>query len=110
MLNFLIKTAQAYDFKSESGLNTSAGKLGFTGNQLTATPDSLIASSITYILGFLGIIFLSLTIYAGGLWMTSRGDAKIVEKARDILINSIVGLTIVALAYAITYLVINTIQ
>lgn len=102
------KTAQAaYNFSENSGLNKAAKKLGYNTGE-AFSPENSIAKGITYILSFLGVIFLALAIYAGILWMTSQGNEKTVEKAKDILINSVIGLIIVALAYAISYFVVST--
>ncbi len=108
MLNFFTKTAQAaYNFEENSGLKKAADKLGYSTNNIF-NPENAIAKGITYVLSFLGVIFLILAIYAGILWMTSQGNEKTVEKAKDILINSVIGLAIVALAYVISYFVVST--
>jgi hypothetical protein len=54
-----------------------------------------------------GIIFLFLLIYGGIFWMTARGNESQVEKAKNIITNSLVGLIIVLLAYAISVFVIK---
>ena len=41
-------------------------------------------------------------IYGGFIWMNSRGNEQDVEKAKNIIRNSIIGLLIVIAAYAIT--------
>ncbi len=61
---------------------------------------------IKILLSFLGIIFLILIIYGGFLWMTAAGNNDKVEKAKNIIVNSVVGLVIVMLAYAITWFVV----
>jgi len=43
------------------------------------------------------------------LWMTSGGNEEKIEKAKKILVSSIIGLTIVLAAYAITYFVIDAV-
>jgi hypothetical protein len=43
-----------------------------------------------------------LIIYAGFLWMTSGGNEKHTEQAKNILTSAIIGLIIVLSAYAIT--------
>ncbi len=43
-----------------------------------------------------------LVIYAGILWMTARGNEQQVERAKTLLVQSIIGLVIVFSAYAIT--------
>lgn len=54
------------------------------------------------VLGIVGTIFFALTVYAGVLWMTASGDPKKVEKAKDILVSSVIGTVIVVSAYVIT--------
>lgn len=73
---------------------------------LTATVGKLIWA----VLSVLGVIFLVLVLYAGFTWMTAQGDTKKVEKARDILITSVIGLVILLSAYAISTFVIETLS
>jgi hypothetical protein len=54
------------------------------------------------VFGIVGTIFFALTVYAGVLWMTAAGDPKKVEKAKDILVTSVIGTVIVVSAYVIT--------
>jgi hypothetical protein len=67
----------------------------------------IFAVTIQVILGFLGIIFLALTLMAGFKWMTSQGNEKTIEEAKGSLKNSIIGLLIVLAAYGITLAVFN---
>ena len=73
---------------------------GLSGNNNLATIISILIQTI---LGFLGIVFLVLTIMAGFKWMTSAGNDAEIKKAKDSLKNSIIGLLIVIAAYTITY-------
>ena len=57
---------------------------------------------ISVALSLLGVVFLILMIYGGFVWMNSRGNEQDVEKAKNIIRNSIVGLLIVVAAYGIT--------
>lgn len=68
---------------------------------------TLIGNIINIFLGVLGVVLLVLVIYAGFLWMTAQGDAEQTKKARDIIINAVIGLIIILSAYAITAFVIN---
>lgn len=58
-------------------------------------------------LSLVGTIFLILTVYAGILWMTARGDNTVIEKSQNIIKASIIGLFITLSAYAITYYITN---
>lgn len=59
------------------------------------------------ILSLLGVLLLVLVIYAGFLWMTAAGNSTQVEKAKDILVNAVVGLIILVSAYAISTFVVT---
>ncbi|BFD25350.1 MAG: hypothetical protein JST_000693 [Candidatus Parcubacteria bacterium] len=62
----------------------------------------IIATLIQVLLGFLGIIFLILTIVSGFKWMTAQGNEDTIKKAKGTLMNAIIGLVIVLAAYIIT--------
>ena len=70
---------------------------------------SLLANNINNIiniaLSLLGIIFVLLTIYGGIIFMTARGNEEQTQKAKSVIIQSIIGLIIVIGAYAISYFV-----
>ena len=61
------------------------------------------------ILGFIGVIFLILMIYAGFSWMTASGNESQVDKAKNLITAAIIGLIIVLAAYAITAFIGNQI-
>ncbi len=84
-------------------LQLTGGGAGFSEN---TDPEPIIGRIIKTLLGFLGIIFFILIIYGGFLWMTSAGNKDKVEKAREIIVNSVAGLAIVLFAYAITWFIV----
>jgi len=67
----------------------------------------IIADIIETILGFLGVIFVILIIYAGFLWMTAGGNEEKIKKAKGLITNATIGLLIVLAAYTITHFVIK---
>lgn len=54
-----------------------------------------------------GIICVIIIIVAGFLYVTSAGNAATVKKAKDALFGAVIGLVVVALAFAITTFVIG---
>jgi cytochrome bd-type quinol oxidase subunit 2 len=60
-------------------------------------------------LSLVGIIFTALMVYAGYLWMTARGESDQIEKAKEIIKGSIIGIVITLGAYSITAFVVNKI-
>ncbi len=93
----------------KSGLNCASGILGQIADPnktgLSADLGTSVAAAIKTVLALVGTIFLVLTIYAGILWMTAQGDETKVEKSKEIIKASVIGLIIVMSAYAITYFV-----
>jgi len=95
--------------KFNSGLNVTAYETGHVdGNGATVgmfankkLPE-VIGSTIGILLSLLGVFFLILMIYAGYTWMIARGSATETEKAKNTIINAVIGLVIVTAAYAIT--------
>ena len=67
----------------------------------------MIGRGINVILGVLGLILVILIIYAGFIWTMARGEAKDVEKAKNMIKNAVVGLIIVFAAYAIAAFVLD---
>lgn len=93
---------------SETGLEQTGeeayGSLG------SVTIGEWIGSHIiTPVLGLVGLIFLILMIYAGFLWMTAGGKPDQTTKARDMMVRAVIGVIIIAAAYAITTFVFRAI-
>ncbi len=84
-----------------SGLTTTADN-SFGPGTPTSLPSFIGAYIIAPVFGIVGTIFFALTVYAGVLWMTAAGDPKKVDKAKDILVTSVIGTVIVVSAYVIT--------
>jgi len=68
---------------------------------------TIIGRIINIFLGFLGVIFLVLMLYAGFLWMTAGGDETKITQAKNTIRNALIGLLIIASAWAITAFIIN---
>jgi len=81
----------------QTPFNTVA--VGSQPGQFLSTKVGQIVGSI---LSFVGVLLMILIIYAGFLWMTSGGNEKHTEQAKNILTSAIIGLIIVLSAYAIT--------
>ena len=74
----------------------------FGGSSTTSDVRTLVGTLINVALGFLGIIFVGLAIFAGFKYMTAAGNSKQTEEALSMLKNAIIGLIIVLAAWAIT--------
>ena len=57
------------------------------------------------IYGLAGLALFILIIYGGYTWLTSAGDPDKVRKGMDTLVNAVIGIVIVAFAWAVTRIV-----
>jgi hypothetical protein len=78
-----------------------------TGGALN--PIGIVGNIIGYALGLLGVVFTILIIYAGYLWMTAQGNEEQIGKAKKMLLNAVIGMIIIAAAYAISNFVFDVI-
>lgn len=73
-------------------------------------PTVLIGDIVNWILGFMGVILAIMVIYGGIRWMTAAGNAEQIDKAKNTIINGIIGLVIVFLAYSIARFVLQGLE
>ena len=93
-----------------SYLTTASEAANEAGVTTTLNVNTLIGNVISVVLGFMGVLFLVLTIYAGLMWMTAGGNTDNVKKAKNILVNSVIGLIIVLSSYAIAATVLRYLE
>lgn len=82
-----------YDPGGGVGKNTGLGN---------ADVISVVGGVINWLLGLLALIALVLVLYAGILWMFSRGNEDQIQSAKDILQGTLFGLVIILASYGIT--------
>lgn len=68
-------------------------------------PRLFVAQIIQYLLGLVTILFISFTIYAGYLIMTSAGEQDKVDKGKKILRYAVIGALVTLSAYSLLLLV-----
>ncbi|MFH1047752.1 MAG: pilin [Patescibacteria group bacterium] len=89
----------------DTGLDIAGAETGLT----TTDIRTVIGTIINAFFGLLGIVVVSLFIYAGFLYMTARGESQQIEKAKQIMTNAVIGLIIIVLSYAIAVFIIQAI-
>ncbi len=113
--NFLtINQAQAagwWDKAKEGGL----GEVGKAYSQTGAAAEPrdirlMAASMIRVVLELLGIIALVIIIFAGFRWMTAGGDEEKVTTSKKQLVNGLIGLIIILVAFSIATFVFYQLQ
>ncbi len=94
-------------------LNQQTG--AFAGNRgadfgIAEDPRLVAAQIIRRLLGFIGILFIGYTVYAGYLILTSGGDEQKVEKGKKTLRTAVIGVLVAASAYSILIFVDRTVR
>jgi hypothetical protein len=105
-LSPLTQPAQADQTLTDSQIGLSDIGTTFGGSRAQVDPRMLAANIITIILGFLAVIFLGLTVFAGFKYMTAGGNSDKTAEAVKLLRNAVIGLLIVLAAWMITRYVI----
>lgn len=93
-----------------SHADLAACKYGSDSTACSSDSDAIgsIGSAITTVMLFLsGAVAVICIIYAGILYTTSGGDSKRIEKAKKMLIYSIVGIAVAVVSYAVVTFVIE---
>ena len=97
---------------ADNPFQTAQNLAGEVGNNAGITSQrtlpQIVGSIINIALGFLGIVFLVLLLYAGFMWMTAGGDEKKVDKARTMITQAIIGLVIIVAAFSISSFVLSS--
>lgn len=87
------------------GLDEVAENAEFKEKDKTTPPAALfdtVNKVVSGLLALTAILFFGLITYAGARWMTARGNEEFATKAKDTIEAAVIGLIIVAAAYAIT--------
>jgi hypothetical protein len=98
------------NYASAAGLGDAfniAGKTAGGSYNTGRDFNMVLGDAVLLVLSAIGVVFIVFMIYAGYLWTTANGNDQKVEKAKDILKESIIGLVVVVGAYAIAYFIIN---
>ncbi len=93
------QTTAFADFKTKSGMDGKESSL-----------VAIIGNVVRIVLVLVGIIVLVIIVYAGFLWMTAGGNEDQVKKAKQWLINAVVGLALIMAAYAISSFVVTNLS
>jgi len=93
-----------------SAVDTFLGKKPIQGEMISDDAPTVIGNVIKVALGIIGSVALVLFIYGGVTWMTSGGSPERIKKAKNTLIWSVLGLTIIVSSYAIVSAIIKPLE
>lgn len=93
----LAATASIALAQTGSVISVDAGGAGFRITDL----GKLINGALNLVLGIVGLLVFVFLIWGGVEWLTAGGDKSKTESARTKITNAIIGLAIVASAFAV---------
>jgi len=105
-LNFAFAQNLKNAFDKNGALGSVAGGAGYSSNTDQNTALNTVSEIINVFLSLLGVIFLSLMIYGGYLWMVDQGNNDKMKQAQKLITAAVTGLVIIVLAYSISYFVV----
>ena len=88
-----------------SNLTNAGSNAGYDTSGDTTALATIAGTIIRAFLSLLGVVFISLTVYAGFLWMTASGNEEQITKAKKIMSGALVGLVITLSAFSIYYFI-----
>lgn len=100
-LPHLVSAETAGDIAKNTLQQSFASETGVSQASVT----QVVASSVTIILGMLGVIFFILAVYAGFLWTTAQGDEGKIGEAKQTIIRATLGFIVVISSYALSSLI-----
>ena len=99
--NFFILPVKADDYQLSNFAKVTGYKTSGGNSTIEGTAQNILKIALL----IMGILFLAFVIYAGMRWMTAQGNEELVTQSKDTLEAAIIGLAVVASAYAITTLI-----
>lgn len=109
LATFLVKSGVAKAGDVDSGLRTIRGSFDRTVFDNADNIPELIAVIVRILLLVVGAIAVLFVIVGGFQYLTSGGNEENAEKGKKTLINAVIGLVMVILAWVIINVVVGTI-
>lgn len=108
-LGLFVQPAKADDalFNSQIGITEIGNTYGKGPNNAPTDIRVVIVNIIQIILGFLAVIFLVLTVYAGFRYMTAAGNDDQTKKAISQITSATIGLLIILASWVLTSAIIR---
>lgn len=100
-LSLVLTPAPQVHAASTFSVESIGGSIGLGSADLKTT----VINILKWVLGALTLVALVYLIYGGFLWLTAAGDERRIEKAKQVILQALIGMVIVLLAWAIVIFV-----
>lgn len=94
--------------QAKDGLNVTADQAEISkgdGGTPTIALANFFGRVVNYLFGVIGLIFVTIMLIGGYLWMAARGNEEKVSKAKIFLLNGFFGLLVIFIAYGLVFVI-----
>lgn len=98
--SLFFSTSFAY---AQFGLKDTATRAQYSEGDIYSTLSTVISTVLVVI----GVVFLTIMVYAGLRWMTARGNEAFIDKAKEAMFGAVMGLILVSVSYALSAFIFN---
>jgi len=99
---------------AREGLNKTAGQAELLDSTSATDPSGTLATifgrTANYIFAPVVIIFFTIILIGGYLWMIARGNEEKIEKAKKFILNGVWGLIVIFFSWTIVIVILNALN
>lgn len=94
--------------RAKEGLEKTAGQAGVTSEETDISV--IIGKAINYVFGAVAVVFVTIILIGGYLWMAAAGKEEQVAKAKTFILNGVFGLMVIFISYALVWLILKALK
>lgn len=109
MGSFALADSHTQKAKILEGLNKTAGSADISqieNDDATTGLTTLLGITINYLFGAVAIVFLTIILVGGYIWMTAQGQQEQIDRAKKFVLNGVFGMMVIFLSYTLVTVVI----
>ncbi|MAF24808.1 hypothetical protein CL634_04450 [bacterium] len=91
----------------EGVLRGAAENAGYTPGADTSSFAKIVAAWIRFFIVLVGLIFITILVYGGWLWLTSAGEEDAITKAKKVISAGFIGMVLMLMSWAISNFIVN---
>ena len=91
-----------------SAIKLSPSEIGYEGG--ITDPDASLSSVLNIVYTLAGVVCVIVLIISGYLFVTARGDAAQMKRAKDSIRSAVIGIVVVAVAFTLTQFILGRFQ
>ena len=102
-----VLAAPARQQNPDQGPQGALENLRNQANYTTTDLPTFVGRIIKWILGIIGVVMIAMFVYGGVSYATSAGSEEKIESGKKIMVYTVIGVVVIALAYVLTDFIIQ---